>query len=94
MPKVSQMLRAKTKSANKHWIESALDIVLLEENKREYKKRTYFRPSSAHWCSRCLWYQMKGYPEEAIEREMERSPFRLPNDIRESEREQRDNSQS
>ena len=33
MPKVSQMLRAKTKSANKHWIESALDIVLLEENK-------------------------------------------------------------
>ena len=63
MPKVSQMLRAKTKSANKHWIESALDIVLLEENKREYKKRTYFRPSSAHWCQRCLWYQMMGYPQ-------------------------------
>ena len=34
------------------------------------------------------------HPEEAIEREMECSPFRLPNDIRESEREERDKDQS
>ena len=63
MPKVSDMLKAKSKAVNKHWVESALDFVLLEENKREYEKRTYFRPSSAHWCQRCLWYQMMGYPQ-------------------------------
>ena len=40
MPKVSDMLKAKSKAVNKHWVESALDFVLLEENKREYEKRT------------------------------------------------------
>lgn len=63
MPRVSDMLKTKSKSVTKHWVESALDMVLLEENKREYTKRTYFRPSSAHYCSRCLWYMMMGYPQ-------------------------------
>ena len=63
MPRVSDMLKTKSKSVTKHWVESALDMVLLEENKREYTKRTYFRPSSAHYCSRCLWCMMMGYPQ-------------------------------
>ena len=63
MPKVSNILKSRSKSTSKHWVESALDIVLLEENKREYTKRSYFRPSSSHWCQRCLWYQMMGYPQ-------------------------------
>ena len=37
MPKVSNMLKAKSKSVSKHWVESALDIVLLDENKREVR---------------------------------------------------------
>ena len=63
MPKMSTILKAKTKSLSKHWVESALDEILLEDSKQEYKKRTYFRPSSAHWCQRCLWYQMMGYSQ-------------------------------
>ena len=67
MPKMSSILKSKKLSKDKHWVESALDEVLLAENKREYKKRTYFRPSSAHYCSRCLWYMMMGYPQPAEE---------------------------
>ena len=67
MPKMSSILKSKKLSTDKHWVESALDEVLLAENKREYKKRTYFRPSSAHYCSRCLWYMMMGYPQPAEE---------------------------
>ncbi len=65
--RVSSLLKNKSLSSNVHWIESALDEVMTNDNQREYAKRTYFRPSSAHWCQRCLWYQMMGYPESPIE---------------------------
>jgi len=66
--RVATMLRKKSfAKTDIHWVESALDTIMQSDNVREYAKRTYFRPSSAHWCSRCLWYQMMGYPENAIE---------------------------
>ena len=73
MPKgtrVATMLKKKAfAKKDVHWVESALDTIMIQDNVREYKKRTYFRPSSAHYCERCLWYMMMGYPqppEEAL----------------------------
>jgi len=44
MPKMSTILKAKTKSLSKHWVESALDEILLEDSKQEYKKTYLFPP--------------------------------------------------
>ena len=67
MPKgtrVATMLKKKAfAKKDVHWVESALDDIMIQDNVREYKKRTYFRPSSAHYCERCLWYMMMGYPQ-------------------------------
>jgi len=46
-----------------HWLETALDSYD-RTTLREPKPRDYFSPSSAHFCPRALWYQMKGYEQD------------------------------
>lgn len=47
------------------WLEEALDKYD-QTTLREAKVRTYFSPSSAHWCPRAIWYYMMGYTQDAV----------------------------
>ena len=47
------------------WLETALDKYD-QTTLREPKVRSYFSPSSAHWCPRAIWYFMMGYTQDAV----------------------------
>ena len=53
-------------TSSKHWFEQALDIVQLEDERKEKSRQIasnidHFRPSMLHQCPRAIWYARKGY---------------------------------
>ena len=61
---MTPLLKNIIQDSNKHWLEAALDSYD-QTTLREPKVRDYFSPSSAHLCPRAIWYQSKGYEQEA-----------------------------